>query len=72
MLQKQFMSLGKYYPEIIVHHFTNVRKKWWWFHRIKPWETKLVLKKLPAYTEIINLFLILQKSEEYNLLEPVK
>jgi lipopolysaccharide biosynthesis glycosyltransferase len=27
MLQKQFMSLGKYYPEIIVHHFTNVRKK---------------------------------------------
>ena len=60
MLPRKFNAKSKYYPEIVIHHICNVREgrffligKWW--HRIKPSETELLRKKLPAYIKYFDL-----------------
>lgn len=50
MLPEIFNSKDKYDKAIVVHHFCNLRKKW--FHRIKPWEVDLVKEKMSAYNDI--------------------
>lgn len=62
-----FNSKDKYYPEIVVHHFCNVREgkvkfigKWW--HRIKPWEVDFVKQKMTAYNDILDKYLKLKES----------
>lgn len=61
MLPLIFNSKDKYYPEIVVHHFCNVRKKGNWFHRIKPWEFDLVKQKMTAYNDIFDKYEELSK-----------
>ena len=65
-LPVKFNSKDKYYKEIVVHHFCNVREgkfkfvgKWW--HRIKPWEVDFVKQKMSAYDDIIDKFVALKK-----------
>jgi hypothetical protein len=53
----------RYYPEIILHHFTNVRH--WLFHRIKPWEVKLVKMKMNAYDDILDQYLSIKTKHNY-------
>ena len=62
-----FNSKDKYYDEIVVHHFCNVREgkvkfigKWW--HRIKPWEVDFVKQKMSAYNDILDKYLELKNS----------
>ena len=62
MLPVKFNSKDKYYPEIVVHHFCNVREgkvkfigKWW--HRIKPWHVDLVKQKMSAYNDLLDEYL---------------
>lgn len=62
MLPEKFNSKDRYYPEIVVHHFCNVREgnikfigKWW--HRIKPWNVELVKRKMSAYNDLLDEFL---------------
>lgn len=62
MLPLKFNAKDKYFPEIVCHHFCNVRegklflvgKKWW--HRIKPWEIDFVKAKMSAYNDILDDF----------------
>ncbi len=54
MLPLIFNAKDKYYPEIVVHHFCNVRKKNNWFHRIKPWHVDLVKTRMSAYNDILD------------------
>lgn len=56
MLPLKFNSKDKYYSEIVVHHFCNVRKNNNWFHRIKPWEVELVKQKMSAYDDIYDQY----------------
>lgn len=56
ILPEKFNSKDKYYPEIVVHHFCNVRKNNNFFYRIKPWETDLVKTKMSAYNDILDKF----------------
>ena len=56
VLPEKFNSKDKYYPEIVVHHFCNVRKNNNFFYRIKPWETDLVKTKMSAYNDILDKF----------------
>ena len=56
MLPLKYNSKDKYYPEIVVHHFCNVRKNDNWFYRIKPWEVDLVKTKMSAYNDILDDF----------------
>ena len=53
MLPLKFNAKDKYFSDIVVHHFCNVRKKNNWFHRIKPWEVDLVREKMTAYNDIL-------------------
>lgn len=63
MLPLIFNSKNKYYKDIVVHHFCDVResrvflisKKWW--HRIKPWEVDFVKQKMSAYNDILDDYL---------------
>ena len=60
-----FNSKDKYYPEIVVHHFCNVRKKGNWFHRVKPWEIDLVKQKMSAYNDIFDKYEELKKQPNF-------
>lgn len=62
MLPLIYNSKSKYYPEIVVHHFCDVRK--YFFHRIKPWEVDLVKEKTSAYDEILNDYLSIKKDHK--------
>ena len=57
MLPLIYNSKDKYYPEIVVHHFCNVRKKGNWFHRVKPWQVDLVKQRITAYNDILDDYL---------------
>ena len=63
MLPLIFNSKSKYYPEIVVHHFCDVRKHF--FHRIKPWEVDLVKEKMHAYDDILDEYLRLKESKAW-------
>lgn len=52
MLPLKFNAKDKYFDEIVVHHFCNVRKHV--FHRVKPWEVKTVREKLPVYNYLMD------------------
>ena len=65
MLPLIYNSKDKYYPEIVVHHFCNVRKKGNWFYRIKPWEVDLVKTKMSAYNDILDDYLRRKQNNEY-------
>ena len=65
MLPMIFNSKDKYYPEIVVHHFCNVRKKGNWFHRVKPWEFDLVKQKMSAYNDIFDKYEELKKQPNF-------
>ena len=56
MLPLKYNAKDKYFPEIVVHHFCNVRKNDNWFYRIKPWEVELVKTKMSAYNDILDDF----------------
>lgn len=56
MLPVKFNAKDKYFPEIVVHHFCNVRKNGNWFKRIKPWNVDLVKTKMSAYNDILDDF----------------
>ncbi|MFA6843954.1 MAG: glycosyltransferase [Bacilli bacterium] len=60
-----FNSKDKYYKDIVVHHFCNVREgkikfigKWW--HRLKPWDVELVKKQMNAYDDIFEKYLLIK------------
>jgi lipopolysaccharide biosynthesis glycosyltransferase len=55
MLPIKFNAKSKYFPEIVVHHFCNVRKNV--IHRIKPWEVNLVKEKMNNYDDILDDYL---------------
>ena len=57
MLPVKFNAKDKYFPEIVVHHFCNVRKKGNFFKRIKPWEVELVKTRTHAYDDILDDYL---------------
>ena len=61
MLPEKFNVKDKYYDEIVVHHFCNVRKKGNWFHRTKPWEVNIVKKRMHAYDDILDKYLELKE-----------
>lgn len=71
MLPEKFNSKDKYYPEIVVHHFCNVREgkikfigKWW--NRIKPWHVELVKAKMSAYNDLLDEYLRLKQEFSSN------
>lgn len=66
ILPEKFNSKDKYYPEIVVHHFCNVRKNNNFFYRIKPWETDLVKTKMNAYNDILDKFEERKKNFQQN------
>jgi len=71
MLPLKFNSKSKWYPEIVVHHFCDVResnlflisKKWW--HRIKPWEVDYVKRKMDAYNDILDDYVARKAKPDY-------
>ena len=65
VLPLKFNAKDKYFPEIVVHHFCNVRKNGNWFHRIKPWETDLVRTKMNAYNDILDKYA--EKKKEFKV-----
>ena len=67
MLPLIFNAKDKYYKDIVVHHFCNVRKRSNWFHRIKPWEVELVKQKMSAYDDILDDFVQRKNSPEWPL-----
>ena len=69
MLPVKFNSKDKYYKEIVVHHFCNVRRTWNWFHRIKPWHVEDVKKKMSAYNDILDDFLARKAQPDYPKVE---
>ena len=66
MLPERFNAKDKYYDEIVVHHFCNVRKKGNWFHRTKPWEVKLVKERMHAYDDILDKYIELKRKIDSN------
>lgn len=56
MLPDKFNAKDKYYKEIVVHHFCNVRKKHHFFFRVKPWMVDLVKQKMDAYNDLLDDF----------------
>lgn len=64
MLDEKFNAKDKYYPEIVVHHFCNVRKNGNFFKRIKPWHVELVKTKMSAYNDILEEYL--RRKKEFN------
>lgn len=63
MLPLIFNSKDKYKKSIVVHHFCNLRKRW--FHRIKPWEVDLVKEKMSAYNDILDDYVARTKASNY-------
>ena len=57
MLPERFNAKDKYYKEIVVHHFCNVRKKGNFFFRVKPWMVDLVKQKMSAYNDLLDEYL---------------
>ena len=57
ILPEKFNAKDKYYKEIIVHHFCNVRKKHHFFFRVKPWMVDLVKEKMTAYNDLLDEYL---------------
>jgi len=57
MLPEKFNAKDKYYKEIVVHHFCNVRKKGNFFFRVKPWMVDLVKQKMHAYDDLLDEYL---------------
>lgn len=64
MLPEKFNSKDKYYDEIVVHHFCNVRKKGNFFFRVKPWMVDLVKQKMNAYDSLLDEYLERKKAFE--------
>lgn len=64
MLPEKFNAKDKYYKEIIVHHFCNVRRKHHFFFRVKPWMVDLVKEKMDAYNELLDEYLERKKAFE--------
>ncbi|MBQ7579561.1 MAG: hypothetical protein IJT25_03435 [Clostridia bacterium] len=54
MLPVKFNSKDKYYKEIVIHHFCNVRQNGNFFKRIKPWDVELVKTKMNAYDNLLD------------------
>ena len=71
MLSIIYNSKNKWYKEIVVHHFCDVResrffffsKKWW--HRIKPWEVDFVKKQMSAYDDILDDYVARKAAKDY-------
>lgn len=61
VLPEKFNAKDKYYKEIIVHHFCNVRKRHHFFFRVKPWMVDLVKQKMDAYNDLLDEYLELKK-----------
>lgn len=61
MLPEKFNAKDKYYKDIVVHHFCNVRKKGNFFFRVKPWHVDLVKEKMDAYNDLLDEYLTLKK-----------
>lgn len=57
VLPERFNAKDKYYKEIVVHHFCNVRRKHHFFFRVKPWMVDLVKEKMDAYNELLDEYL---------------
>ena len=68
MLPLIYNSKDKYYPEIVVHHFCNVRKKGNWFKRVKPWHVELVKERITAYNDILDDYIFRKQQSDW----PVK
>ena len=66
MLPEKFNAKDKYYKEIIVHHFCNVRRKHHFFFRVKPWMVDLVKEKMNAYNDLLDEYLERKKNFEEN------
>lgn len=64
VLPERFNAKDKYYKEIVVHHFCNVRRKHHFFFRVKPWHVDLVKEKMDAYNELLDEYLRLKNSFE--------
>jgi len=67
MLPLIYNSKDKYYPEIVVHHFCNVRKKGNWFFRVKPWHVDLVKQRMSAYNDILDDYVARKNSQDWPL-----
>ena len=67
MLPEKFNAKDKYYKEIIVHHFCNVRRKHHFFFRVKPWMVDLVKEKMSAYNDLLDEYLERKKTFEEKL-----
>lgn len=57
VLPEKFNAKDKYYKEIVVHHFCNVRRKHHFFFRVKPWMVDLVKEKMDAYNDLLDEYL---------------
>ena len=57
ILPERFNAKDKYYKDIVVHHFCNVRKKHHFFYRVKPWMVDLVKEKMTAYNDLLDEYL---------------
>lgn len=68
MLPEKFNAKDKYYKDIIVHHFCNVRRKHHFFFRVKPWMVDLVKEKMSAYNELLDEYLQRKNIFEENIL----
>lgn len=64
VLPNKFNAKDKYYKEIVVHHFCNVRKKHHFFFRVKPWMVDLVKEKMDAYNDLLDEFVERKKKFE--------
>ncbi len=67
MLPEKFNAKDKYYKDIIVHHFCNVRRKHHFFFRVKPWMVDLVKEKMDAYNDLLDEYLERKKSFEESI-----
>ena len=64
VLPEKFNSKDRYYKDIIVHHFCNVRRKHHFFFRVKPWMVDLVKEKMSAYNELLDEYVNRKKKFE--------
>lgn len=67
VLPEKFNAKDKYYKDIVVHHFCNVRKKGNFFFRVKPWMVDLVKQKMNAYDSLLDEYLERKKAFEEQL-----
>ena len=69
ILPERFNAKDKYYKDIIVHHFCNVRRKHHFFFRVKPWMVELVKEKMSAYNDLLDEYLERKKTFEEKFIE---